>query len=100
MAIGSTDASLVTEGSTIALPPSSSLNTMRGGLTEVLVLGGVDATNKEDDDLGLVVLERIMLAALRSAGAGPKAATERPGNDVGQRRGRGQMQKSSYCYYT
>ena len=101
MAIGSTDASLVTEGSTIALPPSSSLNTMRGGLTVVLVLGGVDATNKDDDDLGLVVLERIMLAALlRSAGAGPKAATERSGNDVGQRRGRGQMQKSSYCYYT
>ena len=102
MASGSTDASLVTEGSIIALPPSSSLNTMMGGLTVVLVLGAMlVATNKEDDDLWLVVLERIMLAALlRSAGAGPKAATERPGNDVGQRRGRGQMQKSSYCYYT
>lgn len=73
------------------------------GLTVVVdveILGGVVATSKEDDDLGLVVLERIMLAALRSAGAGPKAATERSGNDVGQRRGRGQMQKSSYCYYT
>jgi hypothetical protein len=56
------------------------------GLTVVVdveILGGVVATSKEDDDLGLVVLERIMLAALRSAGAGPKAATERPGKAAG-----------------
>jgi len=49
---------------------------MRGGLTVVLVVGALLVATNKEDDLGDLTL-------VRPAGAGPKAATEKPGKAAG-----------------